>query len=381
MFTARRSIITALAATMPLAAAAVVPAGAETAQVAPGAPTRLLADYSIDGLPEATFDGLCTQGPNGTLRLPDGSERNVMITAAHCTVTVYDHKPFKPGVYLPTQSGNILLGKNHSTSGFKEYRGYDVGEFVRLNLNAGDWSVVELEPGFIQSRVSHSRTSNGESNGEPVVMTGVKDYRRLAPHEVSFDNFGQPICKDGAVSGRSCGTQILRTNNGVWSYGMSYVFGDSGGNNFDPRTGEVIGVTSMSFLQFDRAQPVDYALETAYGIPDGEVNSHFTLAESTAPHDPSLRTKDQDAALYRDDYQQIDPIELAAPEDQVIMRQKAATDRAFAEAQRDVTNAVSTAIATGNPVPAVKQVEQSSRAVSMESSALIKDIVYYLNEN
>ena len=59
--------------------------------------------------------------------------------------------------------------------------------------------------------------------------------------------------------------------------------GDSGGVNFDPNDGAVIGVTSMVLGPLGKAQPADRIIEDAYGIPDGHVNDAFTITNSTAP--------------------------------------------------------------------------------------------------
>ncbi len=124
------------------------------------------------------------------------------------------------------------------------------------------------------------------------MLTGVRDYPDLAFWEASADNFGQPICKDGNTGGRACGTQLFRTQNGIWSFGLNYENGDSGGVNFDPETGEALGVTSMGFGPIGRAQPVDLAIEEGYGIPDGQVNEYFALPESTEPADPTRTQAD-----------------------------------------------------------------------------------------
>ena len=125
-------------------------------------------------------------------------------------------------------------------------------------------------------------------------MTGVVDYSELQPGEVSVDNFGQPICSDGSRTGRNCGVQIFRVRNGVWA--ISHLDkGDSGGNAYDPRTNQVIGVNSMAIGPVSRYQPADQALQDAYGIEDGKVNEHFQVEESTEPHS-EFRTIGQDMA-------------------------------------------------------------------------------------
>ncbi len=100
---------------------------------------------------------------------------------------------------------------------------------------------------------------------------------------MSVDNFGQPICKDGATTGRSCGTQIGRSRNAVYSWNLGYKPGDSGGVNFDPRDGSIIGISSMGIGPVGKAQPADRIIEDAYGVPDGKVNEVFKVTESSAP--------------------------------------------------------------------------------------------------
>nr|WP_227658980.1 MULTISPECIES: S1 family peptidase [unclassified Corynebacterium] len=142
------------------------------------------------------------------------------------------------------------------------------------------------------TRVADSVDQHGRRHGDPVVLTGVRDYPDLGEDEVSFDNFGQPICKDGAASGRTCGIQFMRTRHSLWSSSLALP-GDSGGVNFDPTTGEALGASTQSMLGLlMTTQPFDVALEEAYGIPDGQVNEHFSLPESTEAHDPMLTVKE-----------------------------------------------------------------------------------------
>ena len=115
-------------------------------------------------------------------------------------------------------------------------------------------------------------------------LRSIRDRSTLPHNTFSTDNFGEPICKDGATTGRSCGTQIGRSRNGVYSWGLNYDFGDSGGINYDPSDGAVVGVTSMGLGPLGKAQPADRIIETAYGVPDGKVNEEFKLEDSTAPH-------------------------------------------------------------------------------------------------
>ena len=94
-----------------------------------------------------------------------------------------------------------------------------------------------------------------------------------------MDNFGQPICKDGATTGRSCGRQIARSRNTIYSVGVTAEMGDSGGVNFDPRDGAVIGTSNGVIGPLFASQAADRAIESAYGIPDGQVNQVFKIAD------------------------------------------------------------------------------------------------------
>lgn len=245
---------------------------AHAATVGPGAPMRV---------PDATSQppGVCTQGVPGTTR-------TVMVTAAHCLIG--------DTVHAPLAAGDSVIGHLDATSGAllidATLPPLQLLQAMAADLVHPDWATVTLIDGVDWTRVSQS------TGGPAVELTGVRDHRRLAPHEVSPDNFGQPICKDGTVSGRSCGIQLARTRDTVWSYGTFYESGDSGGPNFDPRTGEAIGLTSLSLGPLDRSQLLDSALEDAYVLPDGEVNQHFRLPEPAVGHRGDFRTVAEDEA-------------------------------------------------------------------------------------
>ena len=64
----------------------------------------------------------------------------------------------------------------------------------------------------------------------------------------------------------------------MWHFGVGYESGDSGGINYDPRTGEAVGLSIIGFGPLGNSQQVDRAIEDAYGIPDGQVNEAFTPA-------------------------------------------------------------------------------------------------------
>lgn len=298
----------AAAAALAATALTVVPVTASAAEptlAGPGAPMRqkpadaVLVEAAI--MPESLLREVCSQGLWGTVTTPEGEQRTVMITAAHCTHGLVEEPVSEPVVYAPALEGDVELGRavGGQPAGAA---GEDVPTdpkqlllFFDDVVNSPDWSVVEAGPGIEPTRISDSVDEHGNRRGEPVAITGVRDYRDLGPWEVAFDNFGQPICKDGSRSGRSCGVQLFRTAEGLWMIGTNYQGGDSGGLNFDPVTGEALGVTSQGFAGLDRAQPIDRAIQATYGIPDGQVASHFAVPESAAPH-AQMRTISGDEA-------------------------------------------------------------------------------------
>lgn len=251
--------------------------------------TTLKIGDSLYTLPAELTGFACTQGPSGTVTDANGQTYPIMVTAGHCVLGDGQLGPLKPDVYVPLPAdGSIDLVK----VGTKDKVGpitlapdsAPLPDQAHSLLNTTDWATVRIDDPAQMSRVSASRDEYGRETGAPRTLTGVRDYPDLGPWQVAVDNAGQPICKDGTRTGRSCGIQLARTEHGVWSWDLSYAQGDSGGVNYDPRTGEVIGVTSMALGRIGRTQPVDRALEAAYDIPDGQVNERFKLAESTAGH-------------------------------------------------------------------------------------------------
>lgn len=286
------------AAVAGVAVAATLAPAAAAAPVAPGAPLRISpADPSLPGIPDEFDTFACSQGVSGEVRRQDGTTGPVMLTAAHCVNSLHPEMPFAAEVKVPKHGGDQVVGTRGASGGpmAENAEVSSVDSTVEL-FTSQDWAVVDLDPAVPTSRLSESIDYHGNPSGHGVAMTGVRDYRNVPGGQVRVDNFGQPICKDGMVSGRSCGVQIARTQHAVFSWGLSYASGDSGGNNFDPNTGEVIGVTSQGVGPFGRTQTADAALQDAYDIPDGQVNDHFTLPESAAPHDTDFRALEQDGS-------------------------------------------------------------------------------------
>ncbi|WP_448851262.1 trypsin-like serine protease [Corynebacterium sp. 335C] len=271
-------------------AAAPAPAPAQSGPVVgPGSPIRVPVEGAEkDENNRYLESGMCSLGVPGTLTDPEtGESKEVILTAGHCIVQTDDGAEFgmpkmEDTAYVPTADGDVPLGvvdvASFDLSGESEH-GY-----ADANYNANDYAILELAPGVTPTSLSDSRDEFGRSHGEPVQITGIRDYKALERGEVSVDNFGEPICTDGARTGRQCGYQIFRAKNGVWTVVIRLGKGDSGGSAFNPETGEFIGVNSMAVGPFNRIQPADAALEEAYGIPDGQVNDYFTPTENTAEH-------------------------------------------------------------------------------------------------
>lgn len=294
-FVSPRSTV-ALAAGVTAAAALLAPAVADAATVAPGAPIRAQAQVpSLEGMPPELDTASCSQAFAGTVERADGTRADILVTSGHCVSAMGDGFVPSPEVYAPKRDGNQLIGQREVYALEIPETGDTVGDFVGM-VTGADWATVTLVPGVSTSRTSESVDQFGVASGQPVVLTGIRDYRDLAAGEVSADNLGQPVCKDGATSGRTCGTQLFRTRNSVFHVGVAYAGGDSGGINFDPNNGEVIGITTEAYGPIGRAQTADVALQDAYGIPDGQVNERFQLAESTEAHDTDFRTLGEDMA-------------------------------------------------------------------------------------
>lgn len=320
--------ITLKAAAASLAAFMVMPAAPALAApapalVAPGAPMRIFPQdvpKTVTNMwgqtitaPPAAFAATCSQGPAGTVRYADGTTRRVMLTAAHCVNTQPGGRPVSPVVTVPQ-------GRDYVRVGVRERSNQPPAAALNLSdpmlaIKTADWGTVLIDDSVRTTNLSQSRNLAGGNQGAPVQLTTIKDYRTLRPGEIAVDNFGQPICKDGSTSGRSCGTQLGRTRNGVYSWGLNYQYGDSGGVNYDPRDGSVIGVTSIVLGPLGKAQPADRIVEEAYGVPDGQVNNAFKISAPEAPR-AQFPTGNQETAhvneyveKHNPDFKPIDPTE------------------------------------------------------------------------
>lgn len=328
------------------------PVGATGAIAAPGAPISVREANNPTGviniggfdyyLPADLISSGCSQGPTGTLRTESGETIEVMLTAGHCLQSFEGESELGDTVYVPLPSGETRIGERDEIGPLQLPSADEQNVLVAVNdsFNSHDWATVRLDEGVNASRVSDSRDRAGRQLGQPVVLTGVQDFRTIGDMEISFDNVGQPICKDGMMSGRSCGTQIARTNHGIWSWGLSYAKGDSGGINYNPDTKQVVGVTSQGLGPLGRAQPADRALEQAYGIPDGQVNEYFSLAESTEQHAEFRPWNEREART--NELLSVQNIEANMAE------QAAQRQAAFVEAQQNAQNAAIETVDSAN---------------------------------
>lgn len=286
----------------------VTPSVASAIVVGPGDPIRTPMEASPWNGFRHVNSPMCSTGVPGTVTDYYGQKHRVMLTAGHCVNT--EPAPGLPivtgEVYVPTTEGDKHIG----TVGAHRWEvpPQDAGfEALPASFNGADYGVIVLDPEVETTGASYSRDEYGQSHGEPVVMTGIQDNPDLERGEVSFDNLGKPICKDGIRTGRACGYQVFRVRNGIWAVGIGVDHGDSGGNAYDPTTNEVIGMNSMLLGPVSRVQPADIALEEAYGIPDGEVNDHFEVSDSTAQRDATYRTLDEDMAADQEYSEQQNP--------------------------------------------------------------------------
>lgn len=289
---------TSIIAAMVTVGATFAAPAASALTVGPGSPIRMPEKDAVveDGRHVRT--GMCSTGVAGTVTDAEGNQQRVLLTAGHCVNKEgHEQMPQSSGIiYAPTAEGDVRIGEV-GPAGFFMPDEEDLQEnpnFLDSLFNGSDYAFIELDDNIDSTAVSYSVDEHGDNHGEGAVMTGIVDYSELQPGEVSVDNFGQPICSDGSRTGRNCGVQIFRVRNGVWA--ISHLdHGDSGGNAYNPDTNQVIGVNSMAVGPVSRYQPVDQALEDAYGIEDGTVNDHFQVADSTEPHS-EFRTIGEDVA-------------------------------------------------------------------------------------
>lgn len=281
------------------------------ATAAPGAPMRVLPydpeypfgpDVTIKeatgmNLPPEAFNASCSQGPIGDVRLPDGTTQRIMVTAGHCVLGDTESGLLMgTDVYAPTREGYERIG----ATGMVHFNDpYAPNPFMlpQAAVSTVDWGIVVIDDDVPVDGSAASKDKANRNASTPVAMTGVRDYRTLRPGEIAFDNFGQPICKDGMVGARKCGYQVLYTADNVWHVSLDYASGDSGGINFDPSTGQIIGVTSLGVGPVGTAQRADRAIEQAYDVPDGQVNDYFTPAAPNQPRAEFISQDEEDRAV------------------------------------------------------------------------------------
>lgn len=304
----RYSTKIALAGAAFASAALAVPA-AQAVPIGPGDTIRNPATMSEMYKDHYAPTGMCSVALTGDVDTGDGSQP-VIVTAGHCAgdkgVDVDENAPknkvvLTDGIYVPTRDGDVRVGDvEHHAAPSDDFNPADplgLGMFAEDDYTIANATDNAQLVGGVQST-----NSDGTVTSEKREVTSIRDYPRLdATQPISFDNLGQPICKDGSRTGRSCGTQLARTNNAVLSLGLDMTPGDSGGLTWDKNTGEAVGINSMVSQtpvgQLGRAQTIDYALENSYGILDGEVNDRFSIAGDTDTPRADLMTIDETTEL------------------------------------------------------------------------------------
>ena len=343
--------LSVLPAALPVAQAAPTtgPAQSQGALAAPGAPLRVRpfdperpfgpdqpTTEELTGLkthPE-TYSTACSQGPVGDVALGNGKTQRIMLTSGHCVVGMSDQGVLMgQDVYTPARGGYERIGNVGIVRTVNVPGGYDgLSTSLRKARNSTDWGVVVLDPSTPVDGAAASRDKFGGQPSRPIPLTGVEDFRTLAPGQVRLDNFGKPICKDGSIGARKCGIQLLYTSDTVWNWGLDYAPGDSGGVNFDPKTGRIIGMTSMGIGPLGAAQRADRALEEGYGIADGQVNENFTPASASGKRADVVPAAEEEAEIKQ---YLVDNNPSVTPEDLVEPTPKQQFDSAVHAAQSD----------------------------------------------
>lgn len=307
------------------------------------------------------FTKACTQGPVGDVALDNGDTQRIMLTAGHCVTGVSDQGILMgQDVYAPVRGEYQRIGGTGLVRTVNVPSGYDsLSTTLRKARNSTDWGIVVLDPSTAVDGAAASRDKFGGQPSEPVRLTGVRDYPTLAPGQIRLDNFGQPLCKDGSMGARKCGYQLAYSSDTVWSWALDYKPGDSGGVNYDPSTGEIVGMISLGVGPLGAAQRADRALEEGYGIPDGQVNEKFTPAEPAESRADFVSGEEEKAEIeqYLRDNNPDLPEEAFTPPSP-----KEQFDTAVSAAQRDAATiagdaqklavSATVALATGGATPA-----------------------------
>lgn len=294
------------ALTLPLAHIAT----ADTHTLGAGDPIRMTTHNAETYQNHFVPQGMCSVALTGTINGED-----TIVTAGHCLgdpgnqIDDSEEINLTNTVYVPDYAGEKQTGTATKVKNpEKTYQGSIADPLGFGMFNETDYGFATATDDTTLTTGVYSRDEAGGNVGTLTDITGIRDYQRLDDIQLgssttptaSIDNFGQPVCKDGARTGRTCGMQLARTNNAVFTYNTHMDQGDSGGLTWDPNTKEAIGINSMTATtafspyvgEIGRAQPLDSAIEDAYGVEDGKVNNDFTLATDTTPRDEYMTMND-----------------------------------------------------------------------------------------
>lgn len=206
-------LLGAVATALMAASISVAPTAGATV-VGPGDPIRIPTSKSerIEGN-ILSGSAMCSAGVPGTVTDPQGHGHKVLVTAGHCVNNMPGSAEKTTGtVFLAAASGDQRVGQTEKTDFAILKSPAPIGslQWGIDTLNTADWGAVKMDDGVQGTGAAKSVDATGRFASTPQPLSGVKDYKDLGPNQFTFENFGQPICKDGNRTGRSCGVQVAR---------------------------------------------------------------------------------------------------------------------------------------------------------------------------
>lgn len=177
-----------------------------------------------DGI-EIAGKGGCSVSHVGTVKNGD-SKKKVAFTAGHCA-----------------QKGDAVYDKDGNRIGTVTH----VVEPDTNDINSPDYAVIELDEGT-ELRGTSKSSGLVTLPHVPANLTG-KYVSGGEGENLQFDNFGRPVAKDGATTGRQYGVQLAKTERSTLMI-VPVAPGDSGGSVYDPITGDHIGTVSRGNQTF-----------------------------------------------------------------------------------------------------------------------------------